>query len=187
MTDGHLPKPLRDAIVSCGFFPEVIESTVARALGNEPVEASCVHHEATFDSDELHRHVTVLVLTPTRFLVNHTDDGDAPAAPQALSTVESIPLRSVRSVSLTSVVADPTRHRRGATPAEVWLAVGWGAMRRVEIVPASCGDAGCDADHGYDAQNLDDDLTVRMSVAADGAESVNRLIEFATALQMATA
>jgi Family of unknown function (DUF5998) len=187
MTTGHLPKPLRDEIVSCGYFPEVIESTVARALGNESVEGSVVHHEATFDTDELHRHVTVLVLTPTRFVVNHTDDGEAPGAPQALSTVESVPLRKVRSVSLTSVVNDPARYRRGATPDEVWLAVGWGALRRVEIVPASCGDPSCEADHGYDAQNMDDDLTVRMSVAADGAEAVARLTAFATALQLATA
>ena len=44
----------------------------------------------------------------------------------------------------------------------------------------------CEADHGYDAQNLDDDLTIRMSVAADGDDSVARLIAFATALQVAT-
>ncbi|HOA88569.1 DUF5998 family protein [Propioniciclava tarda] len=186
MTSGLLPKPLRDAIVACGYFPEVIESTVARALGSETIEASCVHHEATFDSDELHRHVTVLVLTPTRFLVSHTDDGESPGVGQALATVESVPLRSVRSVSVTSVVSNPARYRRGATPDEVWLAVGWGAMRRVEIVPASCGDPNCEADHGYDAQNLDDDLTIRMSVAADGDDSVARLIAFATALQVAT-
>ena len=77
-------------------------------------------------------------------------------------------------------------YRRGAVPDEVWLAVGWGAMRRVEIVPASCGDPTCEADHGYDAQNLDDDLTVRMSVAADGADNVARLVSFATALQVAS-
>lgn len=185
MTTAQLPRPLRDAIVSCGYFPDVVASSVARALGDETIVASCVHHEATFDTDELHRHVTVLILTPRRFLVNHTDDGESPGVPQALSTVESIPLRQVRSVSVTSVVTDPAGYRRGAVPDEVWLAVGWGAMRRVEIVPASCGNPTCEADHGYDAQNLDDDLTVRMSVAADGVESVERLIEFATALQQA--
>lgn len=186
MTTVLLPKHLREEIVSCGYFPEVIESTVARAVGSEPIQASCVHHEATFDSDELHRHVTVLVMTPTRLLVNHTDDGETPGMQQALSTVESIPLHRVRSVSLTSVVSDPARYRRGSSPDEVWLAVGWGAMRRVEIVPASCGDPTCESDHGYDAQNLDDDPTVRMSVAADGKEAVDRLVAFATALQQVT-
>lgn len=186
MTTGTLPKTLREAIVSCGFFPDVIETTVARALGGEEVVASVVHHEATFDRDEFHRHVTVLVLTPRRFLVSHTDDGEA-GAPQALSTLESIPLRSIRSVVLTNVVADPARFARGKSVDEVWLAVGWGAMRRVEIVPASCGDPNCEADHGYDAQNLDDDLTVRMSTAGDGEKTVQGLIEFATALQLAIA
>jgi hypothetical protein len=186
MTTGTLPKTLKDAIVSCGFFPDVIETTLARALGGEEVRASVVHHEATFDHDEFHRHVTVLLLTARRLLVSHTDDGESGSA-QAMSTVESVPLRSVRSVALTNVVADPARFARARAVSEVWLTVGWGAMRRVEIVPASCGDPQCDADHGYDAQNLDDDLTVRMSTAGDGEETVARLIDFATALQLAIA
>nr|NLI51263.1 phosphodiesterase [Propionibacterium sp.] len=186
MTTGTLPKTLKDAIVSCGFFPDVITTTLARALGGEEVRSSVVHHEATFDRDEFHRHVTVLLLTPRRLLVSHTDDGEA-GAPQAMSTLESIPLRSIRSVALTNVVPDPARFARGQAVAEVWLSVGWGALRRVEIVPANCGDPHCEADHGYDAQNIDDDLTVRMSTAADGEETVRRLIDFATALQLAVA
>lgn len=183
MTSNTLPKPLRDEIVSCGFFPEVIESSLARSLGAEPVEASCVHHEATFDSDALHRHVTVLVLTPTRLLINHTDDGDSPGVSQALSTTEVVRLRHLRTVGVTNVVSQPAKAKRGVTPSEVWLTVGWGAMRRVEVVPASCPDPHCEADHGYDVQNIDDDFTIRMSVAADGEESVLRLLAFATALQ----
>jgi len=186
MTTRQLPRPLADAIVACGFFPDLVTTTLARALGGEEVLASCVHHEATFDRDEIHRHVTVLLLTPKRFLVSHTDDGEQ-GAPQALSTVESVPLRSIRSVALTNVAADPTRLTRGKPADEVWLAVGWGALRRLEIVPASCGDPNCEADHGYDLQNLDDDLTVRMSTAADGEDNVRRLVDFATALQLATA
>ena len=187
MTTRQLPRSLADAIVACGFFPDLVTSTLARALGGEEVLASCVHHEATFDpAMELHRHVTVLLLTPKRFLVSHTDDGEQ-GAPQALSTVESVPLRSIRSVVLTSVAADPTRFGRGKPVDEVWLAVGWGALRRIEIVPATCGDPACEADHGYDLQNVDDDLTVRMSTAADGDDNVGRLLDFATALQLATA
>lgn len=182
----QLPSALRESIVSCGYFPEFIEATVERALGNEEVVAAVVHHEATFDRDELHRHVTVLVLTPTRLLVNHTDDGDAPGAPQALSTIETVPLRQIRSVSLTNVVSNPARYRRVKPMDEAWLSVGWGTMRRVELTPATCGDPNCDADHGYDAQDMADDLTVRMSVAADGDENVRRLVDFATALQLAT-
>lgn len=187
MIAGPLPTSLVDAIIACGYFPDLIGSSVARAVGTEAVTASVVHHEATFDRDALHRHVTVLVLTPTRLLVSHTDDGDGPGASQALSTVESVPLHQVRSVVLTHVVNDPAAFKSGDGLDEVWFSVGWGAMRRVEVVPASCGDPNCEADHGYDLQNMDDDLTVRMSAAADGPDAVARLVDFANALQLATA
>ena len=45
---------------------------VVMLLAAEPVRAYLVHHEATFDHDELHRHITVLALTPTRLVVGHT-------------------------------------------------------------------------------------------------------------------
>jgi hypothetical protein len=186
MTTGALPHDLRQSIVTCGYFPDFISATVARALGDETVVASVVHHEATFDHDEIHRHVTVLVLTPRRFLVNHTDDGETPGDPQALSTVETVPVRQIRSVSLTNVVSHPEKYGRGKPIAEAWLSVGWGVLRRQEVVPATCGDPNCEADHGYTSEDVADDLTVRMSVAADGEDNVNRLVAFATALQLAT-
>lgn len=189
MTIGHLPRDLQDAIVASGYFPEFVSATVAAALGDETAVASVVHHEATFDRDAVGRHVTVLVLTPTRLIVGHTDDGDQPGVSQALTTVETVPLRHIRSVALTQVVAHPERYGRGRHPqhaVETWLVVGWGAVRRVEIEPASCGDPTCDADHGLTAQDMADDLTVRVSAAADGEAAVARLIAFATALQCAT-
>ena len=54
-----------------------------------------------------------------------------------------------------------------------------------DAAPAHCGDPECDADHGYSGTFAADDLTVRMSVAADGADNVARLVTFATALQLA--
>ena len=70
-------------------------------------------------------------------LVGHTDDGDAPAAHQALSTVETVPLRQVRSVSLTQVASHADRYARGESSlAEAWLSVGWSTVRRVELEPA---------------------------------------------------
>lgn len=188
MTSGRLPRDLTDAIVASGYFPEFVAATVASAVGDEPVVASMVHHEATFDRDEVGRHVTVLVLTPTRLVVGHTDDGDSPGHTQGLTTVETVPLRHLRSVALTQVVTHPERYGRGRSQpvVETWLVVGWGAVRRIEIEAASCGDPACEADHGYTAQDLADDLTVRVSAAADGADAVSRLIAFGTTLQRAT-
>jgi len=186
VTTRQLPADLRAAIVASGYFPEFVEATVVQALAGEEVVDAVVHHEATFNANELHRHVTVLVLTPTRFLVAHTDDGDTPGVSQALTTVETVSLRHVRSVALTQVAAHPERFGRGRHPVtETWLVVNWGSVRRIEIEPATCGDPTCEADHGLTAQDMADDLTVRMSAAADGEAAVEGLIRFAAHLQRA--
>lgn len=184
MTTRVLPGDLRRAIQECGYFPEFVEATMEQAVADEEVVSSLVHHETTFNRDEFRRHVTVLVLTPTRLLVGHTDDGDAPNAPQAVSTVESVALRKITSVALSQIASHPELFaaRRGAVT-EAWLSVAWGVIRRVEIDPTVCSDPNCEADHGMTAQDVSDDLTIRVSAAADGLETVRRLIEFGTALQ----
>ena len=65
---------LRVAIEHSGYYPELVAETIQSAIAGEEVRAFLVHHEATFDRDELRRHVTVLVLTPARLVVGHTDD-----------------------------------------------------------------------------------------------------------------
>ncbi|MDN5571168.1 MAG: DUF5998 family protein [Propionibacteriaceae bacterium] len=186
MTTGQLPADLHEAIVTSGYFPEFVEATVRQALGGEEVVDALVHHEATFTASEVHRHVTVLVLTPTRFLVSHTDDGDASGAPgQALTTTEVVGLAQIRSVALTQAAARPERYGRGTEGAlaEAWLVVNWGAARRLELEPAACADPTCDADHGYTGQQLADDLSVRMSAAADGDAALAALVRFGSLLQ----
>ncbi|MCB0890578.1 MAG: phosphodiesterase [Propionibacteriaceae bacterium] len=183
-----LPADLRRDIDACGYFPDLIAETIALATAGEPVLHHVVHHEATFARDEIQRHLSVLVLTPTRLIVGHTDESDAPGeAGQAMSTTESVGLNRISSVALTRVVAHPERHGRGrSADTETWLSVGWGTATRVELEPAHCGDPECDADHGYSGTIAADDLTVRMSVAADGPDNVARLVSFATALQLAS-
>ena len=74
--------------------------------------------------------------------------------------------------------------RGGRSPlAEAWLVVNWGTARRVESEPASCGDPTCDAEHGYTATDLADDLMVRMSAAADGEDALANLVAFGSLLQ----
>ena len=66
------------------------------AMAGEPVLHHVVHHEATFARDEIQRHLSVLVLTPTRLIVGHTDESDAPGENgQALSTTESVGLEKI--------------------------------------------------------------------------------------------
>lgn len=177
-------------IATCGYFPDLVADAIALAVGPEPVLHHLVHHEATFDNDEIHRHLSVLVITPSRLIVGHTDDASDVTSPStgAATTTESIALRTITSVALTRVVAKAESFGSGRAPVhETWLSVAWGTMRRLEVEPAHCDDPHCDADHGYSGTLAGDDLTIRMSAAADGVEQVDRLVAFATALQLASA
>jgi Family of unknown function (DUF5998) len=182
-------KNLRTEIDACGYFPELVEDSIHLAVADEEMVDFVVHHEPTFSHDQIHRHVTVLVLTPSRLIVGHTDDH--PAEPPltgtyAAASTESVPLHKINSVVLTRVVGRPENYRPGADSAtETWLTVGWGAVRHLDLEQASCSDPQCEADHGYTGALVGDDLTVRMSAAADGADRVARLIRFGGALQRA--
>lgn len=184
----RLPTRLRDEIHDCGYFPELVSDAIALALGTEEPIAHLVHQEATFNSEELQRHLSVLVLTPSRLLVGHTDENDSgEGGLQALTTTESIPLREVNSVALSQVVANPAGYATSNRQiGEAWLTVTWGTMRRIDLEPAHCQDPQCEADHGMTGMLAGDDLTIRISLAGDGARKVDQLIGFATELQSAT-
>lgn len=182
---GRLPADLGRDIDSCRYFPELVADTVAMALGEEPVVAHLVHQEATFNRDEIQRHMSVLVLTPSRLLVSHTDENNEPGKTgQALTTTESVPLHKITSVALSQVVGNAERYGSGRSEVvETWLAVAWGTMSRLDLEPAHCSDPSCEADHGLTGVAAAEDLTVRISAAGDGPDKVRQLVGFATALQ----
>jgi hypothetical protein len=187
---GTLEPRLRADIERSGYYPALVADTLGTALAQEPVRAYVVHHEATFDHDELRRHVTVLALTPTRLIVGHTDENPADETsptPYATSSTEAVRIERIDSVVVTRVAADPATHKSGAPVRECVLTIGWGAVARLDLEPASCGDPECEADHGYTGTASNDDLSVRVSEAADGAEVVAQALEFAAALSLATA
>ena len=72
-------------------------------------------------------------------------------------------------------------------PSEVVLTIGWNVLSHVELEPAHCGDENCEADHGYMGTITADDLTLRWSEAADGADGIGQVLAFAAALADATA
>ena len=164
---------------------------MATALGGEQVHAYAVHHEATFDRDELRRHITVLALTPARLIIAHVDEHGSPeTGPQptsASASTEAVRLDRVASVVVTRVVSDPATYSPTNPASEVMLTIGWGAVSRIDIEPATCGDPNCEAEHGYTGSAANDDLSLRVSAAADGADRVTQLLEFAEALSQATA
>ncbi|ROS72991.1 DUF5998 family protein [Cellulomonas sp. PhB143] len=165
-----------------GYYPELVRDVLEVALGDERVVTHLVHAETTFDVEEVRRHLTVLVLTPTRLVSAHVDDHPAdsehPSA-SAAATTESVPLSELRSVTLTHVLADPERYRAGDQAVEMTLAVGWGSVSRVDLEPAQCPDPTCDADHGLTGQITPDDVVVRVSADAEGRDAVRAATDFA--------
>jgi hypothetical protein len=182
---------LRTAIERSGYYPALVADAVESAVGTEQVLAYVIHHEATFDpAMEVRRHVTVLVLSPSRLLVCHTDEhppGEAMPHPHASTTTEAVPLDRIRSVALTRVVQEPASYVPGMPPNEAVLTIGWGAIAHVDVEPATCGDESCEADHGYTGSLTADDLLLRVSEAADGGEAVAQVLAFSRALSEATA
>ena len=186
MADG-----LRAAIERSGYYPGLVSDAVASALGSEPVTAYAVHHDAIFDPGmEVRRHMTVLALTPTRLVYSHTDEHpaeDADSRPRAETSTEAIRFGQISSVALTRVVLDPAAYVPGVTlPSEVMLSIGWNVLSHLELEPAHCGDESCEADHGYTGAITSDDVTMRISEAADGTEAVIQVLAFADALSAAT-
>ncbi|MGL4175698.1 MAG: DUF5998 family protein [Dermatophilaceae bacterium] len=183
-----LPDELTAAIERAGYYPALVADILSAALGGEQIENHLVHLETTFDRDVVRRHITVLVLTSSRLLIAHADDhADEPPAPRdvATATTESVPLSAVRGVMLTHVVEDPQNYRPGSLGRELTLTLGWGTVSRLDLVPASCSDPACDADHGYEGTVTGDDIALRIAAAADGDDALARALSFARDLSAA--
>lgn len=184
----------RSEIERSGYYPGLVVDAVASILADEAVEAFVVHHEATFDPGmEVRRHITVLLLTPNRLIVCHTDEHPATGQnprPHASTTTEAVKIANVHSVALSRVVPDPASYTPGTPATEVVLSINLtgsgGGVAQLDLEPASCGDETCEADHGYTGTITPEPLTLRVSEAADGAEAVQNLLDFADALCQAT-
>ena len=169
------------AIERSGYYPGLVADAVSAAVGSEPVVSYVVTHDAHFDPGmEVRRHMTVLALTPTRLVFSHTDEypadeTDPESKAQAETSSEAVRFSRIASVALTRAIHDPASYVSGVTmPSEVVLTIGWNALSHIELEPAHCGDENCEADHGYTGTMTADDLTLRVSEAADGRRPVRR-------------
>jgi hypothetical protein len=190
---------LRESIDRCGYYPEVVSDSLAVAIAGEPIRAFVLQHEPTFDRDEVRRHITILALTPSRLIVGHTDEhaaDDLIQAPYASTSTEAIPLNRVNAVVINRVVPNPAGYGARRTAAagssdpalggEVVLTIGWGMVNRIDLEPAVCADPNCEADHGYTGSVAADDISLRISAAADGPAGIQQVLDFAAALSSAT-
>ncbi|MEJ7755625.1 MAG: DUF5998 family protein [Nocardioidaceae bacterium] len=181
---------LRAAIDKSGYYPDVVAAGLSDALAGEPVASYVVHHEPTFDREEVRRHMTVLVLTPTRLILAHTDEhppDDLLPEPYTSTTTEAVALRKVTSVVVTRMVASESRRGKSErVPREAVMTIGWGTLRRIDLEPAQCDDPSCDADHGFSGSSSPDDFSLRVSATADGGSAVEQMLDFARDLSAAT-
>lgn len=176
---------LFEAVSKSGYYPEVVASGLNDALADERVIDYVLHHEPTFDRDEVRRHMTVLVLTDSRLVLVHTDEhppDELLTKPYTSTTSEAVPVSSVKSVVVTRMVTEKSK-----APAEAVMTISWGAVSRIDLEPANCGDPDCEADHGYTGNIAGDDFTLRLSATADGGAAVQRLLAFARSLSSRTA
>ena len=111
---GRLPRPLVEDVERAGYYPSLVNDALEAAIAGEEVRSYLVHPETTFDRVEVRRHVTVLVLTPTRLVVAHADDHDPDALspePYASASTEAVPIGRVTS----SFTDAPGTHRAGSS------------------------------------------------------------------------
>src|SRR3954447_2233644 len=136
MSDADLgTHDLRTAIEKSGYYPDVVWDAVQASVAGERVLSFLVHHEPTIDErDKVRRHVTVLVLTPSRLILAHTDEhapDDLLPAPYTSSSTEAVTLSAIRSVVVNRMVANPEAYEGRAVPVpganEAVLTIGWGA------------------------------------------------------------
>ena len=99
----------------------MVAEGVRAAVAGEAVLSFLVHHEPTIDRDEVRRHITVAVLTPTRLLVAHTDEhppDDLLPQPYTSTSTEAVGLGSVVSIVVSRMVVNtpPTTRRARTRP-----------------------------------------------------------------------
>ena len=179
------------AIEQTGYYPQVVTAGVDAAVAGEQVVSYLVHHEPTIDGEEVRRHITVAVLTPTRLILCHTDEhapDDLLPQPYTSTSTEAVTISSVSSVVVNRMVANPETFHDDAlpVPSEAVLTVGWGGVNRIDLEPAGCSDPDCEADHGYTGMVASDDFSMRVSAAADGQQAVDALLAFAESLSART-
>jgi len=187
----QLPPELSRKLRKAGYYPAFVADVLDIALADEIVETHLVHLETTFDVETIRRHLSVVVLTPTRLIFVHADDhgGDEEHGDQShgIATSESVPLSAVKTVMVMHVVPNPEQYQAGSLGREVTLTIGWGAVSRVDLEPATCGDPTCDADHGFTGSITGDDLSLRISADAEGENELADALAFARVLSAVTA
>ncbi|PYI67576.1 hypothetical protein CVV68_08975 [Arthrobacter livingstonensis] len=179
-------RDLASTLQRAGFYPRLVQDVVNDAMDGQECLAHLVHLETHFDRTEVHRHITVLVLTEEMLVITHVDDqqlDDAGEQVVAQVSTESVPVGQIRSVVLSYIYAQPQDYKPSDPARELTVAIAWSGGQRVDVGPAACGDPSCDADHGYTGTIAQEDIALRISAEAEGLQAVADAKAFARALR----
>ncbi|MGO1522240.1 MAG: DUF5998 family protein [Nesterenkonia sp.] len=185
---------LKEAIDRGGFYPSLVHHTVTEALDGREAEHQIVHVDTHFDMEEVHRHITVLVLAEDVVVVAHLDDhpaeedaaNDSSGDVVARISTEVVPVARIRSLILSEVHRQPEQFRPDRALAEVSLNLNWTGGARFDSVPADCGNPECMADHGDTGTWVPEDITLRIAATAEGDSAVEEARSFVRALRRAS-
>ncbi|GAA1352632.1 DUF5998 family protein [Arthrobacter koreensis] len=179
-------RSLDASIERAGFYPTLLADVVHDALdGREPL-SHLIHLETHFDRTEVHRHITVLVLTEDMLVITHVDDQQLDEAGEQMMaqvSTESVPVAQIRSVVLGYMYSQPQNYKPSDQARELTLAIAWSGGQRLDMGPAGCADPQCEADHGYTGTIAQEDIVLRVSAEADGIQAVQNAKAFARALR----
>lgn len=195
MAPGSTTQAMDAAVRRAGYFPQFVLDGLHDGIAGEEVISFATHVETHFADEDIRRHLSVFALTPSRLVIEHVDDfgpesqdGDVPyleRAPYATATTECIPLTRITGVAITRTVANPTAYRAGGKVADFSVTISWGAASRIDLDQYDCGNASCDAEHGFTGTITADDVTLHVNAAVDGHEAAANLRTFARALNAA--
>lgn len=182
-----LPTDLAHEIQCAGFYPQLVANVMSQQLGEREILSHYVHVETHFGYDDLHRHITVLVLAEGNVLaalhLNDLEDELDQGTPRASVATEIIPLSRIGSCVVTTGYDNPQEYQPGQPASEVTLVLSWAGGARLEFVPNICEDPDCDADHGYMGTRIAEDLVLRIAGKADGQQAVNKALAFSRTLR----
>lgn len=186
MPNPVLPAELALDIERAGFYPQLVADVMGQQLGEREILSHYVHVETHFGYDDLHRHITVLVLGEGNVLaalhLNDLQDEPQSAARASVAT-EIVPLSKIDSCVVTTGYDAPQHYQPGQGPSEVTLVLSWAGGARMEFLPNLCDDPECDADHGYLATRIAEDLVLRIAGKADGQRAVDKALAFSRKLR----
>ena len=143
-----------------GFYPKAVQRALRRALGAAEPLATLCQVDTGFDRGSVFRHLTVASLTDRAIVQLHVDEMDGGSATIATAVHR---VGDIAGYSTMEVYTDPENAS---------------GLSEMTIALDRCDDPNCMADHGLTGTSFPDDMTFRISAAADGQDALDEAMVF---------